>query len=48
MSSVCLSLVANLRCSGLGPTETVGILIPPILEAFCLSFLIYTQRDKGR
>ncbi|KAG9021431.1 hypothetical protein FS842_006604, partial [Serendipita sp. 407] len=48
MSSVCLSLVANLRCSGLLPPQAIGILIPPILEAIFTSFLLYTQRGKER
>ncbi|PVG04022.1 hypothetical protein CPB86DRAFT_313851 [Serendipita vermifera] len=48
MSSVCLSLVANLRCSGLRPQQAIGILVPPFVEALLLSSLIYTQKDKGR
>ncbi|KIM21049.1 hypothetical protein M408DRAFT_112004 [Serendipita vermifera MAFF 305830] len=46
--AVCLSLVANLRCSGLTPQQSRGILIPPAVEAVFISFLIYTERNKGR
>jgi len=47
-SAVCLSLVANLRCSGLRQREAVAILVPPVVEAVLISILIYTQWNKGR
>lgn len=48
MSSVCLSLVANLRCTGLRPQQTIGILVPPIVELVAIFPLIYSQREQGR
>lgn len=48
MSSVCLSLVATLRCAGLQPSQNIAILLPPFIEAIVTATLIYTEYGSGR
>lgn len=49
MSSICLSLVPNLRCEALTSPESIGLLIPPSLEVvFSLSLIVIKHGAKFR
>ncbi|CAE6436060.1 unnamed protein product [Rhizoctonia solani] len=48
MSLLCLSLAATLRCAGIPRTQSIVLIIPPVLEAIISLFLIWTVWRNGR